>query len=538
MLKVVVADDEKRQREGIARHIPWQELQLELIGCAKDGREALALMERHGADILITDIRMPGMDGLELCASASERYPELKVMIISGYDEFEYARAAIELNAYSFMLKPINIRQLAERLGKLGAQLERHRQSETDLALMQQQLEESRPLLLDKFAKDLLFGRLRHEDTIANRALTLSFSIPESGCSIVLMQLEDIPEQDVSRTAHQVLMLELQRDLTELLAPGKRGLAFLSKEDELILLLFHPSPDQRALSLLLEELRTCLHRKFPGRTTISVSGVKRTFAELQAGYQEAEAASRQKFYLGKGSTIHYADIDAEALPAVSLAGSVERLMADVGTGQHARIAEQLDEILCHIPYSAGIGAHALRSFGFQIVSDIYKQLYAMNTQIDAVFGENARLWESAAAFDTVPEAREWLTNALTTLSLHIYSKRSRKHADVVDTILDVLDNRYREPITIEELAKKVFLTPNYICNIFKENVGESIIDYLIKVRMKHAKQLLIGTRCKIYEVAEQTGFNNTSYFSSVFKGMFGVSPKEFREVGYAESGNG
>ncbi|MFC3798940.1 response regulator [Cohnella sp. GCM10012308] len=537
MLKVVVADDEKIQREGIARHIPWQELQLELAGCAKDGREALALMELQGADILITDIRMPGMGGLELCASARELYPELQIMIISGYDEFEYARAAIELNAYSFMLKPINIRQLAEKLGKLAIQLEQHRRSEADLAAMHRQLEESRPLLLDKFAKDLLFGRLRHEDTIANRAQTLSFSIPESGCSVVLIQLEDIPKEDVSRTAHQLLMLELQRDLSELLAPGNRGMAFLSGEDELIALLFHESPDEQALSLQLEALRTCLHSRFPRRATISASGVKRTFAELEDGYREAEAASRQKFYLGKGSTIRYADFDADTLPPASLAGAVERLMADVGTGQQARIAEQLDEILRHIPYSAGIGAHALRSFGFQIVSDIYKQAFAMNVQIDAVFGENALLWESVAAFDTVPEAREWLTEALTTLATHVYGKRSRKHADVVDTILDVLDNRYGEPITIEELAKKVFLTPNYICNIFKENVGESIIDYLTKVRMKQAKALLIGTRCKIYEVAEQTGFNNTSYFSSVFKGMFGVSPKEFREVGYAESGN-
>ncbi len=538
MLKVVVADDEKLQREGIARHVPWQDLRMELVGCARDGEEALALIERYGADILITDIQMPRLNGLELSAKAREQYPSLKIIIISGYEEFEYARSAIELNAYSYMLKPIGIRQLIEKLVQLGDRLELQNKSEANLALMRKQLEESRPLLLNKFIKDLLFGFLVHEDTISNRAELFSFSMTESGCSIVLVQLEDIPEQQVSTTSHQLLMLELHRDLLEFLSPDNRGFALLSKENELIVLLLHNTVDEASLPQRLDELRSNLHRNFPHRITLSVSDVKNTLSQLQEGYKEAVAASRQKFYLGKGSTFYYADLEAEALPPASLAVPVEQLMADVGVGLHVNIAGHLEAILQQIPILSGVREHALRSFGFQIVSDIHQKVYAMKEKMDIIFGENAHLWESVAAFDTIPEAREWLTDTLTTLAMYIYNKRSYKHADVVETIINVLENQYSEPITIEELAKKVFLTPNYICNIFKENVGESIIDYLTKVRMKHAKLLLTSTGCKIYEIAEQTGFNNTSYFSFVFKNMFGVSPKEFRETGWTGTGNG
>ena len=122
-----------------------------------------------------------------------------------------------------------------------------------------------------------------------------------------------------------------------------------------------------------------------------------------------------------------------------------------------------------------------------------------------------------------------MKNIIIEVTRFIYTRQSGKNSNAVNTIREILDTRYSEHITIEDLVKKVFLTPNYISNIFKESVGDSVIDYLTKVRMKHAARLLSDPVLKIYEVAEAVGFANNSYFANVFKGMYGVTPKEYRE---------
>jgi len=529
MLKVVIADDERIQREGISRHIPWNELQMELVGSAEDGDEALSLIETYQVDILITDIMMSGLNGLELSKQAQELNPQLKIMIITGYDEFEFARSAIELKAYSFMLKPINIRQLKDKLEKLGAQIVSERKSESESLLMRKQLEESKPLLVEKFIKDLVYGYLENEDTVSKRAEALSVTFPENGYNLLLIQIDNGQEQHHSEVDHQLLFLRFYHYLLE--AYSDTGMTLMSKENEFILILYDTCQDENQTLQQIDRIRESLHDLFNKTITISVSRKKNMFFELHEAYREAEIASRQKFYLGKGNTICFQDFYPLINHPVSLEDKIERLIADVGIGKYEQIDKDIDKILKLLPIPSDAREHTLKAFCFRILSDIYKIIYNMDEKVETIYGHEERLWEPIYRFDTIPDAREWLINALTTLSKYIHQKRSRKHSIVVQSIIHVLEQKYDEQITIDELAKTVFLTPSYICNIFKENVGESIIDYLIKVRMKHAKALLTETDAKIYEIAEKTGFNSTSYFSSVFKSMFGVSPREFREAG-------
>lgn len=502
---------------------------MELVGSAEDGDEALSLIERHQADILITDIMMPGLNGLELSKKAQESNPLLKIMIITGYDEFEFARSAIELKAYSYMLKPVNIRQLKDKLEMLGSQIVSDHKSASESILLKKQFEESKPFLVEKFMKDLIFGYLDNEDTICRRAEALSVAFPESGYRLLLIQIDNGAEPQHSEVDHQLLFVKFYHHLLE--TYSEHGMTLLSKENEFILILYDTCQDDNEMLRQIDEIRDSLHDLFHTTITISVSDKKNTFLELHEAYREAETASRQKFYLGKGNTICYQDFYPLMNHAVSLEDKIEQLLADVAIGRYEQIDEAIDRILKLLPIPVDARENTLRAFCFRMLSDMHKMIYNLNEKVETIYGEDERLWEPIYRFDTIPDAREWLISTLTALSKYIHHKRSRKHSLVVQSMIDVLEQRYDEQITIDELAKKVFLTPSYICNIFKENVGESIIDYLIKVRIKHAKALLTESDAKIYEIAEQTGFNSTSYFSSVFKSMCGVSPKAFREAG-------
>lgn len=533
MIKVVIVDDERMQREGISRHIPWAELNMDLVGSAGDGGEALELMERYHVDVLITDIMMYGMTGIELARKAKKRNPQLEIMIISGYDEFEFARSAIELEAYFFMLKPINIEQLKEKLKELSAKIESKRELENETLLMRKQLEESKPLLVDKFLKDLIHGYLDNEETIHRRADALSVVTPESGYNILLIQIEDPFEQHRSEENHQLLFIQLYQYLVE--QYENKGIVKLSKDNEYTLILYDIWQDEHQKLQHIDGIRESLQHLFNTTVTISVSSKKHTLLELHEAYREAEAAYWQVFYLGKGCTICYQDIYPLMNHPVSIEDKVERLIAAVEIGKYEHIEEEMDRILKLLPIPSDTREHTLKAFCFGIMSDIYKIIYNMDEKIEAIYGHEDRLWEPIYSFETIPDARQWLVSTLTKLAKHIHDKSSHKHSSVTNTIIDVLEQQYDEQITIEGLADKVFLTPNYICNIFKEHVGESIIDYLTKIRMNHAKNYLRETDMRIYEIADKTGFNSTSYFSSVFKKMFGVSPKEYREAGLTGS---
>ncbi len=152
----------------------------------------------------------------------------------------------------------------------------------------------------------------------------------------------------------------------------------------------------------------------------------------------------------------------------------------------------------------------------------------MNEKMENIFGEEDIIWNKIYRFDTIPDVEQWLKNVINTVARYIFNKRSKKNSHIVDAITRIIQERYYEQITIDELARKVFLTPSYVCNLFKESMGDSIIEYLTKVRLKHAQKLLADPVLKIYEVAEQSGFNSTSYFSIVFKNSFGINPKDYR----------
>ena len=530
MLKVIIADDEKIQREGIAKHISWHAYNMELAGCAVDGVEALEMVKLHSPDILITDVKMPKIGGLELAQKAKELIPNIKILIVSGYEEFDYARAAIELNAHAYILKPINIGKLRQELERIGSICRSERQVEEEIAGMRKQLQESKPLLFDKFIKDMLYGFLRDENTIEKRAAFLSVSLPVNGYYVMLIQVDDSFEDDAAEEKRQLFYLNFSNYLAEICGKYGGGIPVQCREAEFVLILFKGGMQDEQMPDFIETIRESICKKFGKTISMGVSREKDNITGANEGYREAEVAARQKFYLGKGKAIFYKDIDFQSGISINIDEKYEELINNVGIGNNDKVQEIIDIIFGMFSKSSIIQEQYIKAFCFRIMSDIYRVVYDMNENIESIFGREDILWSKIYRFDTIPDVRQWLKNIITAVTQYIFKKRSKKNSNVIEVIIKTLEERYYEQITIDEVAKKVYLTPNYVCNIFKESVGDSIIDYLTKVRMKHAQRLLSDTPLKIYEVAEKTGFNNTSYFSIVFKNTFGMGPKDYRDM--------
>lgn len=536
MLKVIIADDERIQREGIAKHGKWSDYDMQVAGLADDGLTALELMRTTGADVLITDIKMPNMNGLELARQARNMNPGIKIIVVSGYDDFEYARAAIDLKAHSFLLKPVAINRLNELLEQIVGQCRAERQSQAELLALKRQYEESKPLLIERFLENVLYGFLTDEETILGRADMLPVPDAHHGYRLLLLQLEDNADSGSADMARQLTYLGVHHQLADLFGNNPRVYVVRSKENEFALIVYAHEPSTETMTDILTLLRASL--KLPPDSCFStgISAPKMDLTQLNEAYKESETACRQKFYLGKGNDIYYQDIVPLNPTAAHYDLPFEQMIQAVEIGNAAMTDRLCTELLQILTDSCG-GSNPdrlIQAFCYRTVGEIYRIIHERHESIENVLHIEAPLWDRIHRLTTLPEVREWLTEVVVATAAHIHQKRSRKNAKVVESIIRILEQHYDGAITIEELARQVYLTPNYISNIFKESVGESIIDYLTKVRMKHAARMLQDETTKIYEIAEKTGYNSTSYFSVVFKGMYGMSPKDYRDSCFAK----
>lgn len=528
MLKVLIVDDEKIQREGIHKHISWQKYDMRVIGCASDGFEALEIARQHRPDILITDVKMPKMDGLELSRKVREFLPEARVLIISGYEEFEIARKAIELNADAFTLKPVDIDEMGKTLAKITSLCISKRQAEEEISVMKQQLAESKPFLTDKFVKDIIFGNIKDENTILKRAEVLSLSIPENRFHVADMQVEY--EFDGTMQGYdQLYYFNISKYLADDYGRLFNSLSTQIKDNEFALIFFDDDGSED-ISIVIENLKRNMMNRFNVTVTLGVSDRKNSLSLANDGYREAVIALKEKFYLGKGSIILFKDVKNYSCNSVGLDEIYSDLVEGMRIGDVDTVERLLEEVFTGFAQSLSYSERYIKAFCFRTMSDAYRALYEINEKMENIFGEEDMIWNKIFRFDTIPDVRQWVTNVITTVTRYIFCKRSGRSKNVVNAILQILEEKYSEQFTIEDIAERVFLTPNYICSVFKESTGESIINYLTKIRLRHAKQLLADNSLKIYEIAERTGFNSTTYFSIVFKNAFGISPKEYKNL--------
>lgn len=530
MLKVVIADDEKFQLESLVECINWSGFSMKVVGTATDGMKALDLVQSLSPDILITDVRMPRMTGLELSKKAKESFPNLKIIIISGYEEFEYAKSAVNLNVYAYILKPIDIEIIEAELEKISLICIQDIMLKEEIADIKEKLEESKPLLIDKFYKDMLNGLLSNEAVIRQRAEYLNVELPDSKYFATLFQVEDNELIHLSEKERQIFSMNFSSYLNDICSIMNDSISIQLNDSEYVLIIYlNDKSETQEVFDIIDYIRKELDKKFLQKITIGISNIKNNVTSIHEAYKEAEVSARQKFYFGKGKNIFYMDIVLQGDNPILLEDIYEKLILHVEIGNTSEVEQTLDYLFNAMSESRPNEEHNIKAFCYRMVGDIYRIVYTLKENVASIFGEEYILWQKITRFDTIPDIWQWMKNIIIEVTRFIYNRQSGKNSNAVNTIREILDTRYNEHITIDDLAKNVFLTPNYVSNIFKENVGESIIDYLTKVRMKHAAKYLTDPNLKIYEVSEKVGFSNNSYFANVFKGIYGVTPKEYRE---------
>lgn len=526
--RVLLADDEEEIRVGISRKIDWAGLGFVLVGEAENGAEALELAEQLRPDVVLTDIKMPFMDGLELCRRLKQSLPAAKLVVFSGFDDFEYARQAIGMNVFEYILKPINAPELNQMLDKLKAQLDQQRLERRDMETLRRRYEESLPLLRELFYTRLLDGRIR-PGQIQDRAARYEIQLPQGPWATALVQV-DAPKEGEAAERDELLLLSIRAFFQEHFELPGCGLRAILYNDAVALLA--SLSDQGQVYSLLEELdRLCVlsHSYLGMSLTVGVGLPCEEPAGLHASVEGARSALDYRVLIGGDRVIYIGDLEPDRSARLSFEEEDQRNLATaVKLGSQEQAREMIRSLTDRVR-RARLSLPQCHLFFQEVVTCLAKLAGSSGDQLEEVFGPGFTGMISLTDFSSLEELEQWLSDCCLKLRETLGRQRTDSAWKTVEKAKDFISEHYRDhALSVESLCSHLHLSPTYFSTLFKRETGMSFTAYVTEVRMEQAARLLRDTGEKTYLIAEQTGYTDPNYFSYVFKRHFGMTPSKFR----------
>ncbi len=533
--RVLLADDEEEIRTGISRKIDWAALGFTLVGEAGNGEEALELAEQMRPDVVLTDIKMPFMDGLELCRRLRQSLPAAKLVVFSGFDDFEYARQAVGMGVSEYILKPINAPELMEVLTKLRTQLDSQRLERRDMETLRRRYEESLPVLRELFYTRLLSGQLSPAQ-VQDRAARYEIELAPGLWAVALVHA-DLPAEGGDTERDELLLLSVQSFLTEHFAMEGCAARVVLFGDTAALLVQLSGDDK--LYPLLEELErlSLLSRSYLGISL--TAGVGRPCQGPEELYRSAEGARAALDYralVGGGRVIYIDDLEPQPAATLSFEENDQHLLsAAIKLGAPDQVERAVGTLMERLRQT-GLSLSRYHLFLLEVVTCLVRLARSGGVAVEEVFGANFTGSVSLSDFSSPEELGRWLAERC--LKLHELLGRQRTDSAwrLVEQAKEYIAGHYSdESLSVEALCSHIHLSPTYFSTLFKREVGMSFTAYVTQVRMDEAVRLLRDTDEKTYRIAERTGYSDPNYFSYVFKRRFGVSPSKYR-IGLKDGG--
>lgn len=527
MYKLLIADDEDHLRDLIIKQIDWEGLGFEVMG-ARDGKEALELVERGFVpDALLTDVRMPFVDGLELSERLKKKYPDVAIIVLSGHDEFSYAKKSMQLGTSDYLLKPIRPAALTEVMQKLKSNLDKMQERKQELVRIHMQLEESMPILRQQYLLMLLFDSFP-EEMIRDQFQYLGISL--SGLSYTVCLLSHAP---LENPADKFFTCFAVQNILKKLFPDNCMCFFDHEGTQMVLCASsRESSDRDALEARLKEAIAQVRSQFSLVATAAMGVDVSSLSDLPQSYRSALAALEGRVFGGSGTVY-------DALLKTAFLGSVQYSQPFTASAKIASVFsyEQADILERNINMLFDdIRAQNCADITYLrlVCSDLINNVHRAFSEYGEIDGDIFRKLFSAATLDE-------LQGVSTAYILDLKEKsdeiRRQKQKGLIYQAFEYIEQNYHDPsLSLSSIAQQLYVSPSYLSNLFKRKCEMNFVDYVTRLRMENAKRLLASTELKTYEVASRVGYKDPQYFSNSFKKYTGMTPSEFRSAS-GENGN-
>ncbi len=541
MIKVFLVEDEYAIREGIKKSVNWEANGYTLVGEAGDGEMAFPKIVKARPDILITDIRMPFMDGLELSRLVKKEIPNIKIVVLSGYDDFNYAKQAISIGVEEYILKPVSGENLLTELGKIADAINVERQDELAKDKYLRDMEEIRTLAKQKFIHDMIDGKLSMQESL-EQGRELGIDITAAYYSIVLFQAfpknkAGVPaEEEFDVAEYSGVSEEIYSRIRETVSESPNVylyeqvgdvLCFLEKSDSLNDM---NQNTQKGIDIIKEIMST----KSDWIYFISIGKPVERIRDVNSSYRDASKRFAERYMLDESFIFYGENANSNVLDI----GGIDIKMVSQKTIFHFLrngTLVEIDDLVSEYFSSLGEEAMESRLFCQYVLMEALISgmafLDSMNVSREKAASILGELSDPVRFVDSVDKAKDYITRILKVLIEYRNQVSDKKYTEIIDKAREFIKAQYKnDEMSLQTVASYVNVSSNHFSAIFRKETGETFIDYLTKVRMDNAKDLLTCTSMKTSEIGFEVGYKDPHYFSYIFKKTIGMSPKEYRRM--------
>ncbi|MCZ8513192.1 response regulator [Paenibacillus filicis] len=535
MYKALIIDDEAMIRKGLSESVPWSDIGCTLVGVAGNGHEALQAIDQWKPDIVVTDIKMPGYDGMQVAEHAIRANPLAKVILLSGYSEFEYARKGIELGVFHFMLKPTVYEDMKKVIEDAVLHIQSEERQSRELAKFktefQQQLHIYRSIFLRKL---LLNGQMESGAPVSDELLRL-YEIPLDGPLYVILFKPDELDVFFDKEEEKQYWMTVIGANVEQYVGDRESCYFVPLKDEWFSIVYMTKEEERreTITQLCEEIQSLLAAKdLPLMLSFSISRKKPWLSHANQAYLEAVDAIQHVFYMGAGSIIFHADVShamdktEDNVPYSYYTECSKQMIKALQVGNEAECRQKLAELYRSFSKNQERPG-VVRAVSVEIAAQVLSLVVRSNIELD--FNIREKLFNDILVCETSDGCFNMIEKAVISMSREIYRQIKTQNKKVIEQIIGLLQEYYAQNVSLEWLSGQIHLNSNYISRLIKKETGETFTDLLTNIRIEQAKKLLQNPLFKIYEISSRTGFEDPHYFSVKFKKITGVSPSEYRD---------
>lgn len=536
MYKVLIVDDEILARVGIKSLIRWHDHGFEIVGECENGKKAYSLSREVLPDIIITDIKMPVMGGIDLIRALKNEGSNVKFVVLSSYDDFEYVKEAMRLGAEDYILKlQMEPDSLLKVLADVCRKIEQEEKERSKNTRIEKHINENIPILKEKFLKDLLFGTEINEHALEEKFQVYGITLNSKNLACMIIRIDNMESND-NYPKHELHMrkFSISNILEDILMNYGGGYTCYTGPHLYAIIWSaengaNESYIYRSIDRMTKDIQEFLKDSMNLTTSIGVSNIHQGYLNISNAHREALEAINKNFVYPAGSIVKYSEIK-NILSDKNITIPLEMELNDLENSLKACDLESIGEAFDHLKQKltelGNVSKKNLNGICHILIFIVNVFIQDNDVSPKDIWHEEESPYSQVEKLIVLNDFINWITGLERDIGVVLDENRYNKA--IILKAKKFIKKHFCEDISLKMVSEHLGLSPGYFSRFFSKETGESFVDYVTCLRVHYAKELLRTTKYKVYEVSELVGYENQHYFSRIFKKITGVSPVDYK----------
>lgn len=527
----MVVDDEPVIRKGMITFINWESLGCTIVFEASNGIDAIEYVKLNNpVDIIITDVIMPGMDGIDLAKYIYENYTNIKIIILTAFADFSYAKLAIKYNVVDFVVKTNPFETIPESILKAQKLIESQKDKEKEIEMLESRINDNLSEICENFIKDIINGIVINHNVIASKAKVLNMNLDDY--FLVVYEINNTSEDNVDNypEEHNKFIFSIKNFLSLAFKDYRHYTTIMNKNLLITIVSFNKYSSSRCLQSLLitcNEILSTAEGFMKFTLNIGISSIHKYIVELPKAYLEAHEALSESFYNDNQVSVYLPKNDMPVSSrAINIYKYTDQIISKIQSGIHSDAISLLLELFREYQNNKE-PIENVRVLSMLICSQCFRILANYNLNIQDYTSDETNIYKQLQESKSINTLSSIICKIIKSTSRIISANKEQYNYLVIQVNTYIYDN-YNTNIRLQSIADYVHVNSSYLSRLYKKETGESIVDAINKYRIEVSKKLLKDSSNRVFEIAASVGIEDPAYFTHVFTKLVGMSPKEYK----------